>query len=287
MPTFSTVIMGLYPTVMHSSLRLAPVQMERQRGKGTGCHNLASHSGQEPQLQTHTHTLGKAGQSTHACINPHECFHLQKSRHAWHIYCTHLHYPETHTIANMCLQYSYTADATFTMKTHQQNRPRYTLTLHFFAHETHFIKIVLAVITPLLRCLTGGESKGGDGFGGGRGVGGGEAALRCIFSQSRRAEMCERILSLKSNNVIPPCSDLLRGGSLIIRFCKIKFSNSSFFSIQVKMLTTEKNAAAASALVVMTAREGYCRFKNKKFKFKVTKLCDFFLSRKETCPHFA
>lgn len=55
MPAFSTVIMGLYPTVMHSSLRLAPLQMERQRGKGTGCHNLASHSGQAPQLQTHTH----------------------------------------------------------------------------------------------------------------------------------------------------------------------------------------------------------------------------------------
>lgn len=30
--------------------------MERQRGKGTGCHNLASHSALESQLQRHTHT---------------------------------------------------------------------------------------------------------------------------------------------------------------------------------------------------------------------------------------
>lgn len=38
---------------MHSQPRLAWLQNERQRGKGTGCHNLASHSGQEQQLQTH------------------------------------------------------------------------------------------------------------------------------------------------------------------------------------------------------------------------------------------
>lgn len=65
MPAFSTVIMGLYPTVMHSSLSLALLQMERQQGKGTGCHNLGSHSGQEPQLQTltHIHTPKRTGQS--------------------------------------------------------------------------------------------------------------------------------------------------------------------------------------------------------------------------------
>lgn len=244
MPTFSTVIMGLYPTVMHSSLRLAPVQMERQRGKGTGCHNLASHSGQEPQLQTHTHTHWEKQAKAPTPASTHMNASISRKADTHDISTVHI-YPETHRLANMCLRYSHTADATFTMKTHQQNRPRYTLTLHFFAHETHFIKIVLAVITPLLRCLTGGESKGGDGVGGGRGVGGGEAALCCIFSQSRRAEMCERILSLKSNNVIPPCSDLLRGGSLIIHFCKIKFSNSSFFSIQVKMLTTEKKCSCS------------------------------------------
>lgn len=75
MPAFSTVIMGLYPTVMHSSLRLALLQMERQQGKGTGCHNLSSHSGQEPQLQTltHIHTPKRTGQST---INPHGCLHV-------------------------------------------------------------------------------------------------------------------------------------------------------------------------------------------------------------------
>lgn len=60
---------------MHSSLRLALLQMEKQQGKGTGCHNLSSHSGQEPQLQTltHIHTPRDTGQST---INPHGCLHV-------------------------------------------------------------------------------------------------------------------------------------------------------------------------------------------------------------------
>lgn len=55
---------------MHSRPRLAWLQMERQRGKGTGCHNLASHSGQERQLQTQTR---RNQASTHACISPHRC----------------------------------------------------------------------------------------------------------------------------------------------------------------------------------------------------------------------
>lgn len=60
---------------MHSRPRLAGLQTERQRGKGTGCHNLASHSGQEQQLQTQTQ---KAGQSAHACISPHGCTELRE-----------------------------------------------------------------------------------------------------------------------------------------------------------------------------------------------------------------
>lgn len=59
-PAFSTVIIGLYKAITHSSLRLALVQMERQWGKGTGCHNLASLSEQEPQLQTHMDKQARA-----------------------------------------------------------------------------------------------------------------------------------------------------------------------------------------------------------------------------------
>lgn len=60
MPALSTVIMGLYKAITHSSLRLALVQMEKQWGKGTGCHNLASLSEQEPQLQTHMDKQARA-----------------------------------------------------------------------------------------------------------------------------------------------------------------------------------------------------------------------------------
>lgn len=77
MPAFSTEIKGLYRTVTHSSLRLALLQMERQRGKGTGCHNLASHTVDKSHSCRHTHIY--TGQSTQACIKPHECFHVQKS----------------------------------------------------------------------------------------------------------------------------------------------------------------------------------------------------------------
>lgn len=52
----SALIMGLrlhHCNAQSTKAGLARLQNERQRGKGTGCHNLASHSGQEQQLQTH------------------------------------------------------------------------------------------------------------------------------------------------------------------------------------------------------------------------------------------
>lgn len=166
MPAFSTVIMGLYPTVMHSSLRLAALQMERQRGKGTGCHNLASHSGQEPQLQTHTlththtHEDKQARAPTPASTHMNACISRKKQTHSAYL----LYMSSRHIETDTGVLRNTLAGQRPPLSPQQQNEagPGGTLTSHINTRPCikYTSEGVPAVITQL-HCLTGAESKGG------------------------------------------------------------------------------------------------------------------------------
>lgn len=91
MPAFSTLIMGLYTTVMHSSLWLALFQTERQGGKGTGCHNLASTVDKSHSCRhTRTHTQSRPEHpflnqpTVKACIQTNSTYLLVFTKHRKH-----------------------------------------------------------------------------------------------------------------------------------------------------------------------------------------------------------